>query len=151
MSTEERDRGPSGDQPPRSRLEDEVLEILVRSEQPTSLADHVRRRTARRSGGPPPRAGRPFPGVGSVGPGTLLIASVGAAVLAAVARPESPLLAFLLGLGSAILFGAIWVRRFGGPGGPEVQRWRGRDLDLGPGGAAWVESLRDRFKRPPRF
>lgn len=151
MGTEERDREPSGEQPPRSRLEDEVLEILVRAEQPTSLADHVRRRTARRPGGPPPRGGRTLPGLGGVGPGTLLIASLVAALLATLARPESPLLAFLLGLGSALLFGAIWVRRYAGPSGPEVKRWRGRDLNLGPGGPAWVASLRDRFKRPPRF
>ena len=141
------------EQPPssRSRLEDEVLEILVRADQPTSLADHVRRK--RQRGRPPARAGtaRVLPGLAEIGPGTLLLASLGVAFLASIVRPSSPLLATLLAVGSVVLLGLLWVPRVGEQGRSNIKQWRGRDIDLSPPAPAWVESLRDRFRRPPRL
>ena len=144
------ERKSGGEQPPRSRLEDEVLEILVRADQPTSLKDHVRRKAQR--GRPPAGSIRPrsVPSLGQIGPGTLLIASLAVAFLATIVRDGSPLLATLLAIVSVVLLAMIWVQRFGPPGGSNVKQWRGRDIDLSPSPPAWVESLRDRFRRPPR-
>lgn len=144
-----RDEEPAG-QPPRSRLEDEVLEILVRADQqPISLRDHVRRRTAGRASPAGGGAASRF-GLDRLGPGAFWIGSLAAAFLGMLTRDASPLLAALLGLVSAVLFAALWFRR-SGSGPLEAKRWRGRDLDLGPGGPAWLEGLRDRFRRPPRL
>jgi len=71
------------------------------------------------------------------------------AFVATLVRPGSPLLALLLAVGSVVLLARLWVRRYAAPGGSDAKRWRGRDLDLGRAPPAWVESLRDRFRRPP--
>jgi hypothetical protein len=136
--------------PPRSRLEDEVLEILVRADQPTSLADHVRRRTSGR-----PRVQRAprmasLPSIQSLDPVWFWVGSVATAVLAAGVRSTSPLLAMLLGLTSAFVFAMIWLAGRGAGSGPGSKRWRGRRLDEPPRAAVWVDALRDRFRRPPR-
>lgn len=147
----ERNRGNEQPPPPRSRLEDEVREILVRADQPTSLADHVRRKGQRRRA--PVRAGTTgsLPGLGQIGPGTLLAAGFAVAFLAMLVRPSSPLLATLLAVGSVVLLALLWVPRYGGSGRSNVKQWRGRDIDLSPPPPAWVESLRERFRRPPRL
>lgn len=145
------DRGsekePSGG---RSRLEDEVLEILVRSEQPTSLSDHIRRKAMRERRTRARRVATGLPGAASLGPGSLLIASIVLAFVAAVVRDWSALLGQLLAIASVAALIGIYVVTHRRPGGPNVKQWRGRDIDLSPTSPAWVESLRDRFRRPPR-
>lgn len=137
--------------PPRSRLEDEVREILVRADQPTSLSDHVRRKARQRRRSPLGNAARSFSGLGNAaGAGTFLIGGLALAFLATAVRSGSPLLAQLLALASVGSLAMIWVRRYRSPDGSNLKTWRGRDIDFSPP-PAWVESLRERFRRPPRF
>ena len=142
------EKGSSGG---RSRLEDEVLEILVRSEQPTSLSDHIRRKAVRERRMRAGRAASGLPRVASsLGPGSLLIASIVLAFVAAAVRDWSALLGQLLAIASVAALIGIYVVTHRRPCGSSVKQWRGRDIDLSPTAPAWVESLRDRFRRPPR-
>lgn len=147
------DRDRAGDQPPppRSRLEDEVREILVRADQPTSLRDHVRRKTRQQRRSRIDAAARAFPSWDSAGPGTFLVGCLGLALLASIVRDSSALLAALLALASVASLAMVAVRRRGAAGGSNTKTWRGRDMDCSPPPPAWVESLRDRFRRPPRL
>lgn len=140
------DSDPTPPRAPRTRLEDEVLEILHRAERPPSLADRVQReawryrgRLARRS--VPLRAPR------ALGPGAFLLGSLLVAAVGALVHDAVPLLGFLAGLLSFALLVLLWVPRFGGGAGGK--RWRGRDLDLSGRDPAWLEGMRDRFRRPP--
>lgn len=146
------DRDRAGDQPtpPRSRLEDEVLEILVRTDQPTSLGDHVRRKAQQQRRTRFDNAARSVPSFSSAGPGTFLVVCLTLALLASIVRDSSALLATLLVLASVASLAMVAVRRHGAAG-PSVKTWRGRDLDFSPPPPAWVDSLRDRFRRPPRL
>lgn len=137
--------------PRRSRLDDELRDILIKADQPTSLADHVRRKTQM------PRARqRPTPvepilaSVRHLSGGALLIASLVVAFVASWTRDTSALLATLLAIMSVALLASIFVGQHRGPGQSDVKQWRGRDLDLGSPPPAWVGSLRDRFKGPPK-
>ena len=135
----------------RSRLEDEVLEILYRAEQPTSLADHLRRKARRQRaerlatlgaalGRLPRRAGS----------GTMLAAALGAALLGVLVRDTSALLATLL---AVVSIGCLlWpiIDRVRRPQPPTVKRWRGRDIEPEPEPPPWLRNLRDRFRKPPR-
>jgi hypothetical protein len=148
------DRDRAGQPPsPRSRLEDEVLEILVRADQPTSIQDHLRRKAERARMAAAPRGANPFrsPSLSRIGPGGFLIGAFVLAFLATLVRSASPLLATLFVLAALASFAMLWVRRYAAPAGSDAKRWRGRDLDLSPPPPAWLESLRDRFRRPPRF
>ena len=145
-----RDAGDDRPNPPRSRLEDEVLEILVRADQPTSFRDHVRRRAQRERRERFTSAARSLPSFAAAGPGTFLVACLALAILATLVRDASGFLAALLALASVASLAMVAVRRRGGAGGTGPKTWRGRDLDPGPSTPAWVESLRDRFRGPPR-
>lgn len=135
--------------PPRSRLEDEVREILVRSERNTPLSDRVRR-TARRPRlrlVQPPRQRSTW--TARIGPGSLWLGSIAVAILASAVRDSSQLLATLLALISVGLFVSLYIRR---PGDPmSTKYWRGQPLDLRPKSSNWLDQLRDRFRRPPRI
>ena len=147
----DRDRRGEQPTPPRSRLEDEVLEILVRTDQPTSLRDHMRRKTRERRRSQVAAAARSIPGLGTgFGPGSYLVGCLILALLATLVESSSPLLAQLLAIGSVVSLVMIWVSRYRTPGGSGMKQWRGREIDLRPPPPAWVESLRDRFRRPPR-
>ncbi len=145
------DRNRADEQPPprRSRLEDEVREILVRADQPASFTDHVRRKAQQRRREQFASASRVLPQLDTLGPGAFLIGCFVVAFLATLVRSSSPLLAQLLAVGSVALLAMVWVRRRGASGGSRIKQWRGRDIDLSPPPPAWVESLRDRFRRPP--
>ena len=158
------DRSGDDPPPPRSRLEDEVLEILVRAEQPSSLRDHVRRKTRSRSRVPNPvNAGLFAQPITRLGAGGVLVASLVAAILGAWVRSSSALAATVLGLASFGFLVSLYVVRFTGPGRHGVKRWRGRDVELNPPPFSssprpfgspeppWIASLRDRFRRPPRL
>lgn len=146
-----RDAGDEGPNPPRSRLEDEVLEILVRADQPTSLRDHVRRTAQGRRRERVGRATNSVPDLATAGPGTFLIACIVLAVLATAIRDTSAALAALFALASVAALVMVAVRRRGGAGGFGGKTWRGRDLDPTSPTPPWVDSVRDRFRRPPRF
>lgn len=131
-----------------SRLEAEVAEILARTEQPASFNDHVRRKAeARAASGPSLPA---IPNLQQLGPGSFLLGAIGLALLGAAVSGASPLLATLFAIASFVSLAMVWVRRAPpGPSGPKT--WRGRDLDSGPEPPPWVNSLRDRMRRPPRL
>lgn len=135
----------------RSRLEDEVLEILAQADRPTSFADHLRRKAAMKRRAQARQtvhwlaAGRSH-----LTSGTLLIGCAVAAILALVLSHTSALLAHGLAILSVVLLLAPIVLRYRSPHQTTIKTWRGRDVDLRPGPPEWVESLRDRFRRPPR-
>lgn len=144
----DRDRAGGEPAPRRSRLEDEVREILVRADQPASFTDHVRRKAQQQRRERIAGAGRVVPRIDTFGPGAFLIGCFVAAFLATLVRSSSPLLAQLLAVGSVALLAMVWVRP-GSSGRSRIKQWRGRDIDLSPPPPAWMESLRDRFRRPP--
>jgi len=124
------DRPPQGDSPKRSRLEDEVLEILHKADRPPTVVDQVRTRA---------RHGRVALGRVAAdrgrfdprGPLAPLLGALGVAILGALVHGASPLLASLLGLVSFGLFCSLWFAPSTGPG--TGNRWRGRDLGDLPG------------------
>ena len=143
----------SAKRPPggRSRLEDEVLEILVRADQPTSIKDHIRRRARRQRRAPLEQWTAGVSGLSAaIGPGALWIGSLVLAFIAAAVRDWSALLSQLLAVASLGALLAIYAVGRGGRGRSNVKQWRGRDIDLNPPPPAWVAALRDRFRRPPR-
>ncbi len=131
----------------RSRLEDEVLEILTRADRPPTVRERLRRaaRDARR---PLRRAARFKPSAIPVGPGVLLVASFLLAFVGSQVSRPSHLLGFLFGLASFVCLVFLWAPRFNTGSGPK--RWRGRDLGPTTSNAQWLDDLRDRFRRPPR-
>ena len=145
--------------PARTRLEEDVLEILQRTDTPVSMSDHVRRKVAqeRRE-----RANHwrdrvaSFPALLGSFSGIFGFALLG--LLAFVVRDVSPLLATVLAILSMILlFLPVIDRARGGSQSASGKRWRGQDMDFSPrpptlsGQPAWFETLRDRFRRPPRI
>ncbi len=124
------DRSPQGDPPKRSRLEDEVLEILQKADRPPTVADQVRFK-ARESkvslGWAAASRGR-FDLRGPLAP---LVGAVAVALLGALVRDVSPLLASLLGVVAFGLFCSVWFAPSTGSG--TGNRWRGRDLGDLPG------------------
>ncbi|HEU5431171.1 MAG TPA: hypothetical protein VFU81_05880 [Thermomicrobiales bacterium] len=133
--------------PSRSRLEDEVLEILTRADRPPTMQERLRRaaRDARRPLG---HAARFVPGAIAIGPGLLLAASFALAFLGSLVSGPSHLLGFLFGLASFVCLALLWAPRYNTGSGPK--RWRGRDLGPTASNAQWLDDLRDRFRRPPR-
>ena len=137
------------EQPPRrpSRMEQEIAEILERTEQPVSLSEHVRRKATPTSRVHPSRMDwtrqlRQF------GPGTYLLGALAFALLGALVSGGSPLLAMLFSLVSVGSFVMVWIRRTP-PGIGQPKMWRGRSLDPGPNPSQWLDDLRDRFQGPP--
>jgi len=144
----EDDRQPSP--PPRSRMEDEVREILARADQPASFRDHVRRKTQQQRRNRITQLRHTIIQPAQFGPGTFLILCFAFALGGALARAWSPLTATLLGLASVASLIMVGVRRHGGVSGPEIKTWRGQDLDFNRRADSWADSVRDRFRRPPR-
>jgi hypothetical protein len=133
-------------------MEQEIAEILERTDQPASFTDHVRRKAA---SAPRPAPVRPRPGTSStldltrLGPGSFLAGALGLALVAALVSGVSPLLGTLLGLLSVVSFVMVWVRRApAGGSGPKM--WRGQPLQSTPELPAWLVNLRDRFQGPPK-
>lgn len=132
--------------PRRSRMEDEVLEILYRTDRPPTTGEKARARidearlSAQRSLATK-RFGRSF----RAGPLALLVGSLLLAIAAAFLRSYVPLLAVLLGLGSAAMLLAVWFDRRPRPSAST--RWRGRDLDDGPR-LPDIERFRERWRNP---
>jgi hypothetical protein len=146
------DTDPSGNnQPPhrRTRLEDEVLEILTRADRPPTKLEKLRswrwrrgRWGARRRRG----HGRSL----SVSNGMWLLASVVAGVLALFLTGPSPLFARILAIVCIVCFAMPIIARWRKPDEPEIKRWRGRDIDFRDTGSDFFEDLKRRFRRSPR-
>lgn len=135
----------------RSRMEDEVLEILNRADGPASFSDHVRRKTARQRHDRLAGYRRAAGGLLAGGPGTMLLGSVAAAILALLVSDVSRLLATLLVVASVALLLLPLVGRWRRPDPTGPKQWRGRDIDLNAPPPPWVASLRERFRHPPRL
>jgi len=124
------DRSPEGEPPKRSRVEDEVLEILQKADRPPTVADQVRAKA---------REGKVTLGRAAIsqdrfdlrGPLGALLGAVAVALLGSLLRGVSPLLASLLGVLAFALFCSLWFAPSTGPG--TGNRWRGRDLGDLPG------------------
>lgn len=133
--------------PRRSRMEDEVLEILYRADRPPTTGEKARARIdearfAARQSLTTRRHRRSF----RAGPLALIVGSLLLAAAAAALRSVVPPLAVLLGLGSAVMLLAIWFDRRPRPSAST--RWRGRDLDSGPR-LPDIERFRQRWRNPP--
>lgn len=137
--------------PSRSRVEDEVLEILARTDQPLPFRDHVRRRASRQRRAQLGHAASKWWKVPVVTPGMLLLGSFVVAIVASSVRSSSALLATLLAVMSIGLFSCLYVQRFRRQPGSDVKRWRGRSIGVDDTTPDWLNNARQRMKRPPRF
>ncbi len=136
----------------RSRLEDEVLEILYRSDRPLTLSERVR--ASLRQAARPSRMRRSgFVGdiFSRMDSGMWLAAFVVLGIVAFAVRNTSPFLArFLVVTCLALLFLAI-VRSFGRPDRGQIKTWRGRDMDFSPPTRPlWLDRVLRGQRRPPR-
>jgi len=136
----------------RSRLEDEVLEILYRSDRPPSTPERIRsalRRTSSRL-----RFRRPglFSDIVSrFDSGLWLLVCVALGVVAFAVRNASPLLARALVVLCLALFVLALVRSFGRPNQGSVRQWRGRDINISPSSRPlWLDRVFRGQRRPPR-
>jgi len=144
--------------PNRTRLEEEVLEILQRTDTPLSMSDHVRRKVAQERRERARRWSRTATSLpqrlGSFS-GIFGFAVLG--FLAFVVRDLSPLLATILAIASVVVLLIPIISGVRSPRGSTNRRWRGRDMDSFPSSygpssqPAWFEHLRQRFRRPPRL
>ena len=117
----------SPDPPPqRTRLEDEVLQILNQVDRDPTPAERLRDagRRGRRAVSKPPALPSPMR---RLGPGLWLVASLLIAGAAALVAPSSHLAGFVLGIASLACLVMVW-RPTASSGGDGVRRWRGRDL-----------------------
>jgi hypothetical protein len=131
----------------RSRLEDEVLEILYRTDRPPTARDRIRARLQARAAKARAVARRHDKVAVQVDSGVLLIACLAAAMLAYLVSDASPLAGRLLGLLSVALLLIPIVRSLVGPQSARKKQWRGRDVDLSsPPRPLWF----DRVFRGPR-
>ncbi len=153
-SDEDRQVGPT-----RTRLEEEVLEILQRSDTPVSMSDHVRRKVAQERRERSQRWRQEAASLPSrLGSFSGIFGFAALGFLAFILRDVSPFLATILAvLSVVVLFLPVIDRARNGPQSSSGKRWRGRDMDFssrppGMGGQpAWFETLRDRFRKPPRI
>jgi hypothetical protein len=116
---------------PRSRLEDEVLEILHRTDRPPSNMIKFKSRAQRER----MQAVRGITGTVSNLTATstsLLITCVALAVVAVIISDASPLAGKILALLSIAALFALFFRAWWGPKPPTTKVWRGRDIDLRP-------------------
>ncbi|MGI8643303.1 MAG: hypothetical protein ACR2LS_04220 [Thermomicrobiales bacterium] len=137
------------DRPKRSRLEDEVLEILQKNDRPISFTDHVRRKAAQqRQTAPKPSLGLRHHRLWPLAPfiGAFVVAFVGLSI-----RDTSALLATILAWVSVGMFFLPLVLHFRRPSQAHVKRWRGRDLDFREPRRDWWQELRDRISGKPRI
>lgn len=134
----------------RSRLEDEVNEILQNNDRPISFTDHVRRRATERRYAA--RRQRSFSlGNSRFAPLAPFAGAFAVAFLGLTLRDISPLLANMLALVSVGLLFLPFIARARGGTKSNVKQWRGREIDLGSSRNDWTKSIRDRFTRGPRI
>lgn len=134
----------------RSRLEDEVNEILQKNNRPISFTDHVRRKAAERRYAPRRQRSLSL-GNSRFAPVAPFVGAFAVAFLGLALRDTSPLLANVLALLSVALLFLPFVARARGGTNSSVKRWRGREIDLGQSRDGWTKSIRDRFTKGPRL
>ena len=144
---------PDAPPPRRSRLEDEVLEILYRSDRPPSFSDRVR--AAIRRAAASFRLRRRAGGFGAVvarlDSGIWLAACVVLGIVAFLVRDASPFLARLLAVLCLAMIVLAIVRSFGRPDRGSVKRWRGHDIDISPSSRPlWIDRVFRGPRKPPR-
>jgi hypothetical protein len=132
-------------------MEQEIEEILSRSDRPISFQERVQAR--RRQAGPLSRnrlrivrsqVGKVIGRLAALS----LLSALAVAALAALVAGFSPLLAQILAVVSVGLLLAPIIQRFRRPNPPSTPMWRGRPVDFSPRGGSLRDQLRDRF-RPP--
>lgn len=136
----------------RSRLEDEVLEILYRSDRPPSFSERVRaslRRVSRTFGRR--RSGLLGDAIARFDAGLWLVVCVVFGVVAFFVRDASPFLARMFAILCLGLIVLAIVRSFGRPNRGSVKQWRGRDIDMSPPSRPlWLDRVFRGQRRPPR-
>lgn len=137
--------GPSDGDKPRSRLEDEVIEILQRTDKPPSNVIKFQSRVQRQRRQARHKTASLTQSVQITGM-TLLLASLALAIAGVWVDVASPLLARVCGLASAACLIGIYVLWFRRPKQQGIKQWRGRDIDFSPSPSrpAWM----DRFFPP---
>ncbi len=125
-----------------TRLEKEVLEILneVDPEPPKPRIQFLRRRRSPQL----PTGPRSTPKSGSL---LWFAGTIGLALAAILVRDWSETLALILAIVTILVFFSPIVLGFGnrGPSGPNVQRWRGKDIEFPPPRAGIIGELRYRI------
>ena len=120
---------PTEPRKPKSRLEDEVLEILHKADRPPSnvvkFQSRVRRQRMSTFSRLGDAAGR-FHVTGL----NLLIAAIVLAILAAIFDDRSALVGRVLALLSVACLIGLFVRRWIRPEQPQIKTWRGRDINI---------------------
>lgn len=140
---------PEGDKPSRSRLEDEVLEILQRSSlEPGKVVRFTSKAQRERT----VRIRQAKDRLSSVRLSSLhfLAGCLLLAVLAAIVDNASPFLGKMLALGSIGCLVWVFVSSFRSPRETTTKRWRGRDIDFRPPGSGWSDRFRGGPKPPKR-
>lgn len=115
----------------RTRLEDEIREILERSDRPPSNVIKFKSRVRRNRLSTRQRL-ETLRGHGIVTDLNILIAAVVLAVLGFVLGDSSRALGRLLAFASVAAFVWLFVRYFRRPDHRSVKTWRGRDVDFSP-------------------
>jgi hypothetical protein len=136
----------------RSRLEDEVLEILYRSDRPPSFTDRLRATLRRWQGSPWTRPSTFVHFVSArADSGIWLAAIVVLGVAAFFVRNASPFLARGLAIFCLVVLLAAIVQSFRRPDRGTAKRWRGRDIDYSPPSRPlWLDRVMRGPRRPPR-
>ena len=143
---------PKSPPPRRSRLEDEVLEILYRSDRPPTFGERLRS-TSRR--GIAWVRVRRMPNLGhlvsQLDADMWLAVCLGLGIVAFLIRNASPLLARILAVACLAMIVLAIVRSFGRPDRGSAKRWRGRDVDVSPSSRPlWIDWVFRGQRRPPR-
>jgi hypothetical protein len=142
---------PSDPKSPRNRLEDEVLEILNKSDrQPSNVVKFQSK--LRRHRYTAPNRMRSMNGAFQITGLHLMIAMVVLAILAASVSSESVLVGRVLAILSIACLIALYVKRFVRPDKPQIKAWRGRDIHFGspPARPAWLDRLMGGPRGPRR-
>jgi hypothetical protein len=136
----------------RSRLEDEVLEILIKNDRPPTIGERLQSdvRRQRRNVGHL-LANRSSLFSAPFDTGLWLVGCLLLGILAFVFRDISPLLARILAIGCFVIVLIAIVRSFRRPDRHNVKQWRGRDIDISPSSRPlWLDRIIRNQRRPPR-
>ncbi|WP_040665913.1 hypothetical protein [Nitrolancea hollandica] len=125
-----------------TKFEKEILEILneVDPEPPKPRFQFLRRRRSPQL----PSGSRSTPKGGSL---LWFAGTIGLALAAILVKDWSSTLALILAIVTILVFFSPIVMGFGNPGptGPNVQRWRGKDIEFPPPRAGIIGELRYRI------
>jgi Flp pilus assembly protein TadB len=136
----------------RSRLEDEVLEILYRSDRPPTLGERFRASLRRTSRSIRTRRSGFFGNLGArMDSGMWLAVFVVLTIVAFFVRTSSPFLARVLVVVCLAMLVLAIVRSFRRSDRGQLKTWRGRDIDFSPPTRPlWFDRVFRGQRRPPR-